>query len=153
VSAGRPFTVRRTVTFEDTNLVGNVYFANYVRWQGHCREAFLHAHVPEILAAMRRGLRLVTTRCACDFYIELEVFDEVELRMFLERQEQNRLALIFEYVRTSRGADELVARGSQEVAFLQTTGQRSEAARPPEALLLALAPFTVAPRERPFTHG
>ena len=32
-------------TFDETNLVGNVYFAHYLHWQGHCRESFLADHV------------------------------------------------------------------------------------------------------------
>ena len=31
------------VGFEETNLVGNVYYVNYLRWQGRCREMFLGA--------------------------------------------------------------------------------------------------------------
>ena len=34
------FETRIYATFADTNVVGNVYFANYVFWQGKCRETF-----------------------------------------------------------------------------------------------------------------
>jgi enediyne biosynthesis thioesterase len=145
VTARRTFAVRHTVTFEDTNVVGNVYFVNYLRWQGQARETFLHEHVRGLAGEMTRGLRLVTARCACDFYLELEVFDELEIRMALERQEQNRLALAFDYVRTSRGAEELVARGWQQIAFLRAGPGGLEATRPPAALLDALAPYAVPP--------
>jgi enediyne biosynthesis thioesterase len=94
---------------------------------------------------MAHGLRLVTARCACEFYLELAVFDELEIRMTLERLEQNRLALAFDYVRTSSGYDELVARGSQEIAFLRAgAGGGMEATRPPDALLAALTPYAAA---------
>ncbi len=35
------YEIRHTVGFEETNLVGNVYYVNYLRWQGRCRETFL----------------------------------------------------------------------------------------------------------------
>ena len=39
----RAFEYRHVVSFEETNLVGNVYFANHLSWQGRCRELFLPA--------------------------------------------------------------------------------------------------------------
>lgn len=48
------YTIQHLVTFDETNLVGNVYFAHYLRWQGHCRERFLADHAPGVLAAFSR---------------------------------------------------------------------------------------------------
>ncbi|MDI5903918.1 acyl-CoA thioesterase, partial [Streptomyces sp. 12257] len=44
------FEYRHTVGFEETNLVGNVYYVNYLRWQGRCRELFLKQKAPAVLA-------------------------------------------------------------------------------------------------------
>lgn len=38
----RPYSIEHVVTFAETNLIGNVYFVNHVRWQGECRERFLY---------------------------------------------------------------------------------------------------------------
>ena len=65
-----------TVGFEETNLLGNVYYVNHVRWQGRCREMFLRDHAPSVLGDMAAGLCLVTTRCSCDYLQELSVIDE-----------------------------------------------------------------------------
>ena len=46
------------ITFEETNLVGNVYYANHIRWQGSCREMFLRAHAPEVLEQLNQDLVL-----------------------------------------------------------------------------------------------
>ena len=37
----KAFEYRHVVGFEETNLVGNVYYVNHLRWQGRCREMFL----------------------------------------------------------------------------------------------------------------
>ena len=37
----RVYEYEHVVTFDETNLVGNVYYTNHLRWQGHCRELFL----------------------------------------------------------------------------------------------------------------
>ncbi len=42
----RAFEYHHVVGFEETNLVGNVYYANYIRWQGRCREFFLRERAP-----------------------------------------------------------------------------------------------------------
>jgi len=56
------------IGFEETNLVGNVYYVNHLRWQGRCREMFLHDYAPSILQALEGGeLALVTIRCSCEY--------------------------------------------------------------------------------------
>ncbi|HEY7592198.1 MAG TPA: acyl-CoA thioesterase, partial [Actinophytocola sp.] len=43
------YELRHRVGFEETNFVGNVYYTNYLRWQGHCRERFLTEEAPDVL--------------------------------------------------------------------------------------------------------
>jgi enediyne core biosynthesis thioesterase len=114
----RAYEYRHVVGFEETNLIGNVYYANHVRWQGRCREMFLRDRAPEIIEALKYGLVLVTTRVSCEFMAELVAFDEVVLRMRLGELAQNRITMNFEYWR----GEELVARGEQQVACMQREG-------------------------------
>ena len=114
----RAYEYRHIVGFEETNLIGNVYYANHVRWQGRCREMFLRDRAPEIIEALKHGLVLVTTRVSCEFMAELVAFDEIILRMRLGELAQNRITMKFEYWR----GPELVARGEQQVACMQREG-------------------------------
>ncbi|HEX7771504.1 MAG TPA: acyl-CoA thioesterase [Pyrinomonadaceae bacterium] len=114
----RAYEYRHIVGFEETNLIGNVYYANHVRWQGRCREMFLRDRAPEVIEALKHGLVLVTTRVSCEFMAELVAFDEVILRMRLGELAQNRITMNFEYWR----GEELVARGEQQVACMQREG-------------------------------
>jgi len=116
----RAYEYRHIVGFEETNLIGNVYYANHVRWQGRCREMFLRDRAPEIIEALKHGLVLVTTRVSCEFMSELVAFDEVILRMRLGELGQNRITMNFEYWR----GEELVARGEQQVACMQREGEQ-----------------------------
>src|SRR4051794_30857406 len=133
----RAFEYEHVVSFEDTNLVGNVYFARYVSWQGRCRELFLADHAPGLVDELMRDLRLVTTHVSCDYYAELRALDRVTVRMTLARLTQGRVVMAFEYIR----GDELVARGSQEVACLRASGHTHVAVPVPVALQSALTPF------------
>jgi enediyne biosynthesis thioesterase len=111
------FELEHVVTFEDTNVVGNVYYVNHIRWQGQCRERFLEEHAPGVIAALGDGLALVTTRCSCEYFAELFPFDRVTVRMSLGGVQQNRVLMRFDYIRQGTPPD-LVARGEQEVAVL-----------------------------------
>ena len=116
----RAYEYRHVVGFEETNLIGNVYYANHVRWQGRCREMFLRDRAPDVIEALKHGLALVTTRVSCEFMAELVAFDEIILRMRLGELAQNRITMNFEYWR----GEELVARGEQQVACMQREGKQ-----------------------------
>jgi enediyne biosynthesis thioesterase len=137
----RAYEYRHVVGFEETNLVGNVYFVNHLRWQGRCREMFLRDHAPGVLAEMERGLALVTVRVACDYFGELRALDEVAIRMRLASQAQNRIAMAFEYFRVGGGGEELAARGEQQVACMIREGDRMTPAPIPRELREALREF------------
>ncbi len=77
----RYFEYLHTVGFEETNLVGNVYYVNYLRWQGRCREMFLKVRAPDVLADLQDDLKLFTLRVDCEFFAEITAFDEVAIRM------------------------------------------------------------------------
>jgi enediyne biosynthesis thioesterase len=128
------------VGFEETSLVGNVYYVNHLYWQGRAREMFLRDHVPEILEEMERGLALITLNCSCQYLGELKAFDQVTVRMFLAAITQNRIVMRFEYWRG--GLDpELVARGEQEIACMHRQGSGLVPVAVPRALHDALSQF------------
>lgn len=137
----KAYEYRHLVGFEETNLVGNVYYVNHLRWQGRCREMFLREHAPEILDDLARDLVLATVRCSCDYLVELEAFDQVLLRMRLGGIVQNRLTLLFEYWRENGSGEELVARGEQVIACMRREGKRAVPAAIPAALREALKAY------------
>jgi enediyne core biosynthesis thioesterase len=126
----RAYEYTHVVSFEETNLVGNVYFARYLSWQGRCRELFLRDHAPGVADELANDLRLVTTRASCEYFGELRAFDEVVVRMTLRAASQTRVAMAFDYLRDG----ELVARGEQEAACLraQPSGEVVPAGIPPQ---------------------
>ena len=138
----RWYEYRHIVSFQETNLVGNVYYTNHLAWQGRCREMFLRDHAPEVIAELRRGLYLATVRCSCEYFTELAAFDEVIVRMSLLELVQNRLTLGFEYIRPKTGAEELVARGEQQIACIKREGDRLVAAAIPASLRTALTAYS-----------
>jgi enediyne biosynthesis thioesterase len=134
------FDYRHLVSFEETNLMGNVYFVRHLSWQGRCREMFLREHAPSVLRELKEGLRLVTLSVSCEYFIQLNPFDEVAIEMRLACLRQHRIGLDFDY----RVQNELVAQGKHEVACMRLLDGRLTPVKPPTAMLSALEAYTHA---------
>ncbi|MFI6574914.1 acyl-CoA thioesterase [Nocardiopsis sp. NPDC050513] len=135
------YEIRHTVGFEETNLVGNVYYVNYLRWQGRCREMFLKERAPGVLADLRGDLKLFTLRVDCEFFAEITAFDELSVRMRLGELTQTQVAFSFDYVRVDEETETLVARGSQRIACMRGPNTATVPTRVPGELRTALAPY------------
>jgi enediyne biosynthesis thioesterase len=137
----RAYEYRHIVSFEETNLVGNVYYVNHVSWQGRVREMFLRDHAPDVIAELSRGLSLATVRVSCEYLSELLAFDEVIIKMRLGELTQSRMTLLFEYWRAGGTGEELIARGEQEIACLRRDGEKLTPTPVPKSLREALRPY------------
>jgi enediyne biosynthesis thioesterase len=137
----RYYEYRHVVGFEETNLVGNVYFVNYVRWQGRCREMFLLEHAPGVLDDLRGDLKLFTIKTECEYLSEITAFDTLSVRMRLEELTQTQILFAFDYVRIREGLEELVARGRQRVACMRGMNGATAPTRVPEQLRRALQEY------------
>jgi YbgC/YbaW family acyl-CoA thioester hydrolase len=135
---------RHIVGFEETNLVGNVYYVNYLRWQGRCREMFLRELAPAVLDDVRADLKLFTLKVDCEFFAEITAFDELSIRMRLEQLTQSQIEFSFEYVRITGGTELPVARGRQRIACMRGPNTNTVPTRVPDALRTALEPFRTA---------
>lgn len=137
------FEYRHTVGFEETNLVGNVYYVNYLRWQGRCRELFLKQQAPAVLREVQDDLKLFTLKVDCEFFAEITAFDELSIRMRLAELGQTQLEFTFDYVKvTEDGGEVLVARGRQRIACMRGPNTATVPALIPGALARALEPYT-----------
>ncbi|MGW3359742.1 acyl-CoA thioesterase [Streptomyces bungoensis] len=136
------FEYRHTVGFEETNLVGNVYYVNYLRWQGRCRELFLQQKAPAVLADVQDDLKLFTLKVDCEFFAEITAFDELSIRMRLAELGQTQLEFTFDYVKVTGGAEVLIARGRQRIACMRGPNTNTVPSLIPEALAHALEPYT-----------
>jgi enediyne biosynthesis thioesterase len=137
----RSYEYRHVVSFEETNLVGNVYYVNHIRWQGICREMFLRDHAPDVLRDLNNGLSLVTVHCSCHYLAEVFAFDEIVVRMRLTELSQNRITMAFECTREGASGTELVARGEQQIVSMRREGDRSASAPIPTSLRDALRKY------------
>jgi enediyne biosynthesis thioesterase len=138
---GKVYEYIHVVGFEETNLVGNVYYANYILWQGRCREMFLFDHAPDVIEQISSGLALVTVNVSCQYLSELFAFDRVIIAMQLKEMVQNRITMGFEYWRTNDKEKSLVAIGEQQAACMRRVEGRNVPTSIPSSLQQALETY------------
>src|SRR5260370_7871574 len=139
------YEYRHVVGFEETTLVGNVYYVNYVRWRGRWREMVRLEHAADVLDELRLDLKLFTLKSECEYLAELSAFDELSIRMCLEDLTQTQIGFAFDYVRLRDGMEDLVAKGRQRVACMRGENGRTVPARVPETLRRALEAYAIPP--------
>ena len=138
----RYYECEHLVTFEETNLVGNVYFARYLSWQGECRERFLADQAPGVIASLAGDLALVTLSCSCEFLSEVYALDRLSIRMSLGHVSFNTISMDFEYYRLGSGPAQLVARGQQSVACMRRDPGGLRPVAVPDELAAALVSYS-----------
>jgi enediyne biosynthesis thioesterase len=121
--AGKWFEYHHRVTFADTNMVGNVYFATYVLWMGKCRDMIMAEHYPEIQDHIRNGFGFATEYAHMDYLHETFLFDEVVVRMMVKDITRTRVEFLCEIVNSATNM--VHARGTQAVVWVNTQHQPS----------------------------
>lgn len=114
----RPYRYSLVVSFQDTNVVGNVYFAQYFAWQGKCRESFLREFAPQILDDFKVGFGIITKDAQCQFVREARAFDDVQIDMFLDDLTPLSVTMRFDYYRREQAGRVLLAQGSQSTMWV-----------------------------------
>lgn len=139
----KAYEYKHIIGFEETNLVGNVYYANYILWQGRCREMFLYEYAPDVIEQISSGLALVTVNVSCQYLSELFAFDQVIIAMQLKEMVQNRITMGFEYWRSKENDKALVAFGEQQAACMRRVDGKNVPTSIPLSLQLALEAYRV----------
>jgi enediyne core biosynthesis thioesterase len=136
------YELKHDVGFEETNFVGNVYFVDYLRWQGHCREEFLKDEAPTVLAEiLEDDLKLFTLKVECEYFAEITAFDKLSVRMTLDELTQTQVQFSFDYVHLAEDGERLVAKGKQRIACMRGPNNATKPTRVPDELLEALKPY------------
>ena len=139
------YEIRHTVGFEETNIVGNVYYVNYVRWQGRCREMFLKEKAPSVLAELQEDLKLFTLKVQCEFMGDIKAFDDLSIRMSLDEMTQTQIQFRFDYVKIVDGKEKLVARGRQRIGCMRGPNTKTVPSLIPAELRAAMAAYAATP--------
>ncbi len=114
------FVMRMTPTYDDTNSVGNVYFANYMRWVGKARELFFNHCMPDFDLAST-PFYVLTRSFQHDFRREAQEFEPILVRIRISTHNRKFVTLEHEIHSENHG---LLGRGTQSLMFVDTKDYR-----------------------------
>ncbi len=113
------FVMPMTTTYDDTNSVGNVYFANYMRFVGKCRELFFLECMPDF-DLKTSSFHILTKDFDHKFRREIREFQPI-LVMIRIKSYNRRFVTLEHEIRMDSGA--LIGRGEQDLMFVTPTDQ------------------------------
>lgn len=103
------------VTFQDTNIVGNVYFLTFFRWQSECRDAWLRSAMPDVWDRLRTGdARLHVSNWSNRFEdaFGATIGDRISVTLQVQDQDQDGVLLSMEVFRHDGLSRSRLASGS-----------------------------------------
>jgi acyl-CoA thioesterase FadM len=125
-------------SLEESNLVGNVYFANYFAWQNRVRDLYLHRAAPGRFQGVGADGELICLHSRVDYLREAMPFDRIEVRLAPRSVSATGAVLDFEYYRIGPGGTrQKLSVGSQEVAWARRRADGTPEPQPWPADLLA----------------
>ncbi|MBL8590027.1 MAG: acyl-CoA thioesterase [Methylobacteriaceae bacterium] len=109
----RWFVLHLQPTYDDTNSVGNVYFANYIRWVGKARELFFNHCMPDF-DLKTTPFYILTHSLKHDFRREAKEFESITVKIRISQYNRKFVELEHEIYSDSQG---LLGRGAQSLMF------------------------------------
>jgi len=118
-------TITPRITFQDTNIVGNVYFLTFFRWQSECRDAWLRTAMPEVWAARRcGGARLFVSNWSNRFEdaFGATIGDPISVTLRVHSQDQSSALLSMEVLKHDGPSKSRLASGIMKFRIESATG-------------------------------
>ncbi len=110
-------------SLEESNLVGNIYFANYPTWQGCVVDRFLYRIAPEHFCSAKTAGELRCVYSKTEYLREALPFEQIAVRMYLGSIYEHGIQLHFDYFRlTGDGHHEKLAFGEYQAAWMTQLG-------------------------------
>lgn len=106
-------------TTENSNWIGNIYFANYSEWMSHVRDLYFHTLTPDSFRNSGRDGEWVCLSCSIDHLTEAMPFDTIRVTMDVGAIYQRGLDLIFDYyLLENDGISRKLAHGTHRMAWV-----------------------------------
>ncbi|MCD6185421.1 MAG: SDR family NAD(P)-dependent oxidoreductase [Deltaproteobacteria bacterium] len=111
-------------SLDNSNLVGNVYFANYFSWQGQTRDQYFYNLIPEYFRGTEVKSELLCLESRVDHLREAMPFDKIIVSMALKKLKTFSAVFYFEYFRLEAdGKRTKIAFGEQAAIWVTRDSQ------------------------------
>jgi enediyne polyketide synthase len=116
-------------TSENSNWVGNIYFANYGEWMARVRDLYFHQLTPDCFRNSGRDGEWVCLSCAIDHLSEAMPFDRILVTMDVAAIHRSGLDLTFDYfLMENNQIARKLAHGKHSMAWVGTDSRNKPVA-------------------------
>lgn len=113
-----------TTSLEDSNLIGNIYFANYAQWLGVVRDTYFYSVAPDYFNGLGEGGELVSFDTEINFLNEGMPFNKIFVAMYLQTLYESGCDLFFEFYLTENNSlNRKLAVAKHRVLWLKRVGR------------------------------
>jgi acyl-CoA thioesterase FadM len=106
-----------TTSQEDSNVVGNIYFANYSVWQGRTTDQFFHSVAPRLFEERGAHGELHRAKTSINQLRDAMPFDEITVVMRLDELYERGIHLSFDFFRKEPNGLTKIAAGQNLVSW------------------------------------
>jgi acyl-CoA thioesterase FadM len=110
-------------SLEESNLVGNIYFANYYVWQGVTRDRFFQAFAPELYQGTGEAGELRCLYQRTDHLREAMPFQRIAARMSLAAAHERGVRLRFDLYRLDGDRRDKLGAGVHAAGWFVPAGE------------------------------
>jgi enediyne biosynthesis thioesterase len=91
-------------TSENSNFIGNIYFANYAEWLGHVRDQYLYRITPKYTTNLGKDGEWICLNCSIEHLSEAMPYDMILVNMSIKAVYASGLDLFFNYYLVENGS-------------------------------------------------
>jgi enediyne polyketide synthase len=119
-----------------SNLIGNIYFANYSKWIGTTKDFFFHDNIPEFFRRDKFDCEFITLECKITHLNEAMPFDKVFVKMYLSELYEKGIVLKYEVFKEANNSNHIkLSNASQTIVFTDYSTPRPEIKKMPMNIL------------------
>ncbi len=123
-------------SLENSNLVGNIYFANYAKWLGVVTDLYFYQIIPEFYRGTAADGEFISTACEVNHLSEAMPFDNVLVEMFVNRIYEKGLDFEFEFfLFNDNHKGRKLAAAKQELIWVKRNEDSTESSNLPQKIL------------------
>jgi enediyne polyketide synthase len=126
-------TLITSTSLNESNLVGNIYYGNYYKWQAESFDEFIYKIDPTFYQTLDRKFSCIETEV--QHLREAMPFDKIEARLYIDNIYEMGFDVSCDFYCNSRKEVEKLASSKQKVAFLVKENENYELKTIPNKIL------------------
>jgi enediyne polyketide synthase len=116
-----------STSLDESNLVGNIYYANYYKWQSKTFDQFINKIDPNFYFYNENHQKFVCLETEINHLQEAMPFDTIQVKLYIDAIYESGFSLIYEFFKGEENKSNKLAWGKQKMAFAKQYDNSSSA--------------------------